>query len=990
MDIQPGSMSSNPDGLMTDGYRLFFSAFDGLHGRELWVAEPLFGTVRRVADINPALTEGSNPAHMTQLNGMILFQASSYGNDLELWRTDGSAKNTVLVKDILPGIVSGSRPQNFTIFNRKAYFQAFNGASTNLWRTDGTTKGTSQVGSVGVEFDRGVAVEFRGELYFTGRSPWEGLELWKLDVQSGDPRLVHDVFPGPRGSEVDHLIVYRNELYFVAEGLYRLPYELTGVELWKTDGTNLKLIELREGALGSNPTMLRVLTVGTEQALYFVAKGTVPGRSELTGDELWSINAGRVTLFDLVVGEIGSSPRGLMVGPRGYLYFSAWNKKHGSELWRSDGTRSGTKLFKAMQFYGAPWGSRPSYMTNHRTVGMIFACDDGPHSSELWQCDGTVAGTTLLAEINPVPKTTRGSSPVLKTTVGGSVYFTARTANQAPVMWMSDGTAAGTFEVPALRSAKIRNVLEVKTIGNTVYLVGAGVNANGKPVGFELWAVDHTNSKATLLDIRAGVYGSLPRNLTEFRGELFFSAIGDLNHPGAPAGRELWRTDGTVAGTRMVADISSGVVNSIALSSDPNQMFQFRNRLYFAARDENHGLELWVTDGSRNGTKLLLDINTGVDDSHPHGFKRLGDRFVFVATGSKTGTELYVSDATAAGTTRIDIRKGPGSGFPKWHTHADKVFGSAGGYVYFAADGDLNQTNGSTGLELWRSDGTAKGTTNILDIWTGGLGSDPEGIVRLGDTDKVVFIATTGAGTTRGGPSMWVSDGTKNGTRLLRYFNARWLGLNSTKTGKIGARRAYFQIPLSSPNASELGFEIFFTDGTTTGTRLVISDAYPVGRLGVPPDTIVSPTGQLFMSRIHPDFGAELWVVEGLATATKIGRGCSFRLDPPTLSSNDPVMGGVVRPIVKSVPNSLGLLAVGMWQATPYSFGGDCRFHVDYFGPFVILPFATNGSGIWQGALSTKGAFDGFRYAIQACVNDIPRAPSVGFTNGIVLTAGRR
>jgi hypothetical protein len=237
---------------------------------------------------------------------------------------------------------------------------------------------------------------------------------------------------------------------------------------------------------------------------------------------------------------------------------------------------------------------------------------------------------------------------------------------------------------------------------------------------------------------------------------------------------------------------------------------------------------------------------------------------------------------------------------------------------------------------------------------------------------------------------MWVSDGTKNGTRLLRYFSARWLGLNSTKTGRIGARRAYFQIPLSSPNASELAFEIFFTDGTTTGTRMVISDAYSVDRLGVPPDTIVSPTGQLFMSRIHPDFGAELWVVEGLATATKIGRGCSYRLDAPTLSSNDPVMGGVVRPIVKSVPNSLGLLAVGMWQAIPYSFGGDCRFHVDYFGPFVILPFATNGSGSWQGALSTKGAYDGFRYAIQACVNDIPRAPSVGFTNGIVLTAGRR
>jgi ELWxxDGT repeat protein len=990
MDIEPGLRGSDPRDFMTDGYRLFFSAFDGMHGRELWVAEPLFRRVRRVADINPALTEGSNPTHITHFNGVILFQASSYGTNTELWRTDGTAKNTVLVKELRPGIDYGSSPQNFTTFNRKAYFQAYNGNAFNLYQTDGTTKGTKQVGSQGVSFERGDAVVFRGELYFTGRSPREGLELWKINAVSQSPELVHDVFRGPASGGADELTVFGKDLYFVAEGVKSLPYSRTGVELWKTDGETLTLIELHDGARGSFPRMLRVFGTGAKQALYFTAKGTAPGRTESVGEELWRIGGNGITLFDIELGEDGSAPRGLMQGPGGYLYFSAATQGKGRELWRTDGSLRGTGLFKAMQTYGFPWGSRPSFMTKHRIAGMIFTCDDGPHGTELWQSDGTVTGTRLLVDLNPKTTATRGSSPALRAVVAGSVYFTAQANYRDPVMWMSDGTSAGTFEVPGLKKSSVFGVREVCAVGGTAYLVGVGKDVRGRDVGFELWALDHRTSQLTLIDVRVGLQGSLPLHLTEFRGQVFFSAIGDLNQTGLPKGRELWCSDGTPAGTRMVADISPGRVNSEALSSDPDQMFRFRDRLYFAARDRDHGLELWVTDGSTKGTKLLMDFNPGMSDSHPHGFARLGDRFVFVASGSATGTEMYVSDGTVKGTTRIDIRSGSASGFPKWHTRPDQVFAVAGGVVYFAAQGDLNQNSIDSGLELWRSDGTAKGTRLVADLWRGTGGSDPGSIVRLGETGSVVFIATTGAGRSSTGPAIWVSDGTAKRTTLLRRIHPGWLGHDTTKSGGVGSGRSYLQLPIYLPNTNEFRSQVFVTDGTVFGTNQVINDQYSTNRAGAPPDAMVTPSGRIFLSRVHPKYGSELWVLEGLATATPIGRGCSPRLDPPSLSSNDPVLGGLVRPRVQGVARSLGVLMVGMWQSSPYSLGPDCEFHVDFLGHQVMLPFVTGSTGVWEGALRTTNAYESFQYAIQACVSESASGGAVGFSNGVVLTPGKR
>jgi ELWxxDGT repeat protein len=94
---------------------------------------------------------------------------------------------------------------------------------------------------------------------------------------------------------------------------------------------------------------------------------------------------------------------------------------------------------------------------------------------------------------------------------------------------------------------------------------------------------------------------SYPGHLTEVNGVLFFSAD-DGEH-----GAELWMTDGTPAGTQLVADIYPGPESSF-----PTDLTNVNGTLYFSADDGLHGTELWISNGTEAGTKLFADINPGV------------------------------------------------------------------------------------------------------------------------------------------------------------------------------------------------------------------------------------------------------------------------------------------------------------------------------------------------------------------------------------------
>lgn len=163
-------------------------------------------------------------------------------------------------------------------------------------------------------------------------------------------------------------------------------------------------------------------------------------------------------------------------------------------------------------------------------------------------------------------------------------------------------------------------------------------------------------------DIRPGTQGSEPLHLTWEPTEslLFFSA------DDGSSGRELWSTDGTTAGTSMVADICIG-----ARGSGLSHLIAWNGRLFFQADDCSTGPELWVSDGTEEGTNLLADVRPGSAGGFPSYLTPLqptvggGERLFFLANGGGYdtitvpelpqgwgGVQLWLTDGSSYGTKR--------------------------------------------------------------------------------------------------------------------------------------------------------------------------------------------------------------------------------------------------------------------------------------------------------------------------------------------------
>src|SRR5262249_44994333 len=134
-------------------------------------------------------------------------------------------------------------------------------------------------------------------------------------------------------------------------------------------------------------------------------------------------------------------------------------------------------------------------------------------------------------------------------------------------------------------------------------------------------------------------------SLTNVNGTLLFTA-----DDGA-AGRELWKSDGTAAGTILVHDIAVG-----AAGSNPSALTNVSGMLGFAADDVSHGREVWQSDGTPTGTVLVMDINPGSASSNPAGFTVVGSHLYFAADDGIHGRELW--DPLVATALDTDARSG--------------------------------------------------------------------------------------------------------------------------------------------------------------------------------------------------------------------------------------------------------------------------------------------------------------------------------------------
>src|SRR5262249_54797612 len=136
---------------------------------------------------------------------------------------------------------------------------------------------------------------------------------------------------------------------------------------------------------------------------------------------------------------------------------------------------------------------------------------------------------------------------------------------------------------------------------------------------------------------------------------LFFSANDGIH------GYELWKSDGTAAGTTLVKDIHPETGQGYP-GSYPNNLAFVNGTVFLAADDGVHGSELWKSDGSAAGTQLVKDINTDTKSSYPQQLVNADGTLFFTADDGIHGRELWRSDGTEQGTQLVkDITPGPAS-----------------------------------------------------------------------------------------------------------------------------------------------------------------------------------------------------------------------------------------------------------------------------------------------------------------------------------------
>ena len=688
---------------------------------------------------------------------------------------------------------------------------------------------------------------------FTANGPEHSGQLWASDgTTAGTTPIASDLtgfgFPRLRRLWQRGAAVFFTSLTEIAPERFRLH------DLWVTDGTTAGTARLTYGvdvyeAIGELNDLGLVFFAAEDQELgkayLVVTDGTPVGTHPLK--------------------ELQPEPIGPGATAGGELFFFA-RGGGGTALWKTDGTAAGTVRVKAVN----PWPPVGGSWVVPFGAGVLFIADDGVHGEELWVSDGTEAGTKMVQDLRPGSASTVFRSPIVP--IGPFAFFVADDLGGTTGLWRTDGTVNGLVRLGTFAASPFRyeNSPDFRAIEGTLVFA-----IDDRMHGIEPWLSDGTPAGTRLLrDICPGACSSGASRLQPTGLGIHFTAddgvhgeepwISDLSTggtrlfadlcPGSCAGlgglggdlsglliligygpapeysQQLWASDGTPGGTLQVSDfvppaaLSRGGFGGTA-----------HGAVVFAAADGPHGLEPWRSDGTPGGTYLLRDIAVGGDgSSYPEQLTRVGDRVFLVADDGVHGDELWRTDGSEAGTALV-ADTDSGTGGPNRSFSSLTPAGDALYYLVYRYDLGT--------LQLWRSDGSALGTQQLLEL----------------DYGPTTTLAPIGEGALLfRSDALWFSDGSVAGTRKVRDIAVS----NNHRDAGVFHGEVYF----SASDGPDTDYELWKSDGTPEGT-LLVKDIGADGQWGDPGD-FVAFGSRLYFTAMN-DVQRELWRTDGTAAGTE-------------------------------------------------------------------------------------------------------------------------
>lgn len=471
-----------------------------------------------------------------------------------------------------------------------------------------------------------------------------------------------------------------------------------------------------------------------------------------------------------------------------YALFVATTYFEGTELWITDGTKAGTKLLKEYSFDDSADGT----YNNTAFADFIVA------GSSAYVMARSASGNAISIDVvdadghlKPVLPAGYEQGTDIWARYGSSIYF----GGARPI---GDGLEYGIFQLDlnsrTLRVVDDRNDALTIPINKQPYLLKPGSDSST----IEFFKLSPNAEKVEAFKVNTGTFGALSSfdNFYGTVGEKIVLSADDRFH-----GTELWVSDGTSKGTKLLKDVFDGVISGV--QSGLLTFFDWREKglSFFQANDGKHGNELWVTDGSSKGTHQVADINPGIEDGRVYqdSLRVLnGEVYFETSPAFNPGLRRYWStDATSEGTHEVKfLYKGKeiylGINFTGGIVLGNKLYFEAGSkdedniildtalYSYNAdtmkvdfivntfttgrvsgISNPLNDKNddiaemiqfgkgflfransdnnqGGYNTELWYSDGTAAGTAKVKDIYPGFGGTSGDALSGGGSDPRQI------------------------------------------------------------------------------------------------------------------------------------------------------------------------------------------------------------------------------------------------------------